>query len=360
MPLLTSPAIGVGSIACIGQPGLDAGEGVQLRPWREEDDTAVAEVYRDPQIRRWHSRTIDDLAEARSLIGSWRRGWEDETGAAWAVVDDADHVVGRIALTALDLHEGTGDVAYWTRVEARGCGVAPRAVRCVADWASHVGFHRLQLKHSTRNPTSCRVAVKAGFRPEGTLASAVLHEDGWHDMHVHALILTGLPPRPRRATTTNLPQFGNKACSSDIPHLAHAMPLSDGLSFQVDREHHSHLVEGRRHHFWTDRLWALSRGLPVIEVRIDHITEFDQDCWFHGRAPTGREVADHARRIEAADLRYPVILAADGSLMDGGHRVSNAWLEGQSSVAAVRFAVDPTPDWLTDEYESVRRAQADR
>jgi RimJ/RimL family protein N-acetyltransferase len=190
MPLLTNPAIRRGSIARTDQPSFNAGDGLQLRPWRQEDATAVAEVYQDLQIRRWRCRTIDDLAEAKSLIESWRRGWHDETGAAWAVVDDGDHLVGRMALTALDLHEGTGDVAYWTRIEARGRGVAPRAVRRVADWASQAGFHRLQLKHSTRNLTSCRVAVKTGFQPEGTLSSAVMHEDGWHDMHVHALILT--------------------------------------------------------------------------------------------------------------------------------------------------------------------------
>ena len=42
------------------------------------------------------------------------------------------------------------------------------------------------------------------------------------------------------------------------------------------------------------------------------------DCWFHGKGPTCREVAEHARRINAADLTYPVILSADGGLMDGG------------------------------------------
>jgi len=48
----------------------------------------------------------------------------------------------------------------------------------------------------------------------------------------------------------------------------------------VDREHHSHLVAGRRHHSWTDRLRELARGLPIHEVPIDDIAEFDQDCWF--------------------------------------------------------------------------------
>lgn len=117
----------------------------------------------------------------------------------------------------------------------------------------------------------------------------------------------------------------------------------------MDREHHSHLVDGRRHHFWTDRLWELAKGLPVRDGAIHDIAEFDQDCWFHGRAPTCREVAEHARRIQNADLRFPVILAADGSLMDGGHRVSKAWLSGHATVRAVTFAIDPPADWITDD-----------
>src|SRR3954469_18513504 len=35
-----------------------------------------------------------------------------------------------------------------------------------------------------------------------------------------------------------------------------------------------------------------------------------------------------------ADLGYPVILASDGRLMDGGHRVARAWLEGLDEVDA--------------------------
>lgn len=33
-----------------------------------------------------------------------------------------------------------------------------------------------------------RVAEKAGFALEGTMLSALIHTDGWHDMHVHALL----------------------------------------------------------------------------------------------------------------------------------------------------------------------------
>ena len=39
---------------------------------------------------------------------------------------------------------------------------------------------------------------------------------------------------------------------------------------------------------------------------------------------------------------------ADGHLMDGGHRIAKAWLEGAASVNAVRFVETPEPDWIQE------------
>jgi hypothetical protein len=108
---------------------------------------------------------------------------------------------------------------------------------------------------------------------------------------------------------------------------------------------HSRLTPEGRAFWYTEHLWELAAGLPVITVSIDEIPEFDQNCWF-AQPPTCREVANHARRIRDADLRYPVILSADGRLMDGGHRLARAWLDGLTTVNAQRFEVDPPPDYV--------------
>jgi RimJ/RimL family protein N-acetyltransferase len=73
---------------------------------------------------------------------------------------------------------------------ARGGGIAVRAVREASRWAlDGLDLHRLSLGHSVANTASRRVADKAGFRLEATLRSALLHSDGWHDMHLHARIV---------------------------------------------------------------------------------------------------------------------------------------------------------------------------
>ena len=114
-------------------------------------------------------------------------------------------------------------------------------------------------------------------------------------------------------------------------------------------ENHSHTVPGGRGYWLTEKLWAAAEGLPVIQVAIADIPEFEQDCWFRGHGPNIRQVAEHARRILDADLSHPVILSWDGRLMDGGHRIAKAWLEGRTHVDAVRFVTDPPPEKIISD-----------
>ncbi|RAK51965.1 hypothetical protein DJ017_18245 [Phenylobacterium soli] len=80
---------------------------------------------------------------------------------------------------------------------------------------------------------------------------------------------------------------------------------------------------------------------------MEDIPEFDRDCWFGERhSPTIRNVAEHVRRIDEADLSYPVLLGSDGRLLDGGHRIAKAYLSGAVDVLAVQFEKDPEPDWV--------------
>jgi hypothetical protein len=111
-------------------------------------------------------------------------------------------------------------------------------------------------------------------------------------------------------------------------------------------ERHTRPVPGGRAVYLTERLWKLAEGLPVESVPIDDIREFDENCWFGDGPVTCRMVARHAGPIQKADLSYPVILSSDGRLMDGGYRISKAWLNGSPTIDAVRFRKDPEPDYV--------------
>ncbi len=110
----------------------------------------------------------------------------------------------------------------------------------------------------------------------------------------------------------------------------------------------------RQYNFWpwptdegtdawdVDRLIELTRDLPIKQVRLDSIWQLDTPHW--GTALTPREVADHVRLVADTDLAYPIILSADGRVMDGMHRAVKALIEGRDTIAAVQFDVQPEPD----------------
>lgn len=184
MPRMIAPVLAEGTFRDQAQPTLSTEHGRQLRPWAAQDVPALVEAYADPAIRFWHHRTMTG-DEATAWIQGTAQRWTSETDAEWAVLA-GDELVGRVALRGVDLAIGQSQVSYWTCPRSRGQGIAADAVRCIARWALRtVGFWRLEIRHSVENVASCRVAQRADFVEEARLARQHLHEDGWHDVHIH-------------------------------------------------------------------------------------------------------------------------------------------------------------------------------
>jgi [ribosomal protein S5]-alanine N-acetyltransferase len=172
------------------QPRIPLGDGLVLRPWDQGDVPALRAAYDSPDIERWHLRRFDGDDEAREWIAGWSRRWARETDAAWAVARErTDEAIGYAALRTIMLAAATAQVSYWVTPAARGSGVATRAAAGVCRWGvRRLGLQRVYLLHSVANAPSCRVAEAAGFRAEGMLRDYMLHPDGWHDVHMHAVV----------------------------------------------------------------------------------------------------------------------------------------------------------------------------
>jgi len=145
---------------------------VTLRPWSEADATAIVEcIDGDQEISLWLDQIPQPytLADARAYIaGTTGNARESRFGVTDAT---SGRVLGSIGSTWNE----TGDVAeigYWLRADARGSGVATRALRLLVPWALAEGAQRVQLRADVENTASRRVAEKVGFRLEGVLRSA--------------------------------------------------------------------------------------------------------------------------------------------------------------------------------------------
>lgn len=67
--------------------------------------------------------------------------------------------------------------------------MATAATRLLARFGiDHAGLHRLEIKMSTRNEASRRVAEKAGARYEGVAQSSLLLQGERHDAHIWSVV----------------------------------------------------------------------------------------------------------------------------------------------------------------------------
>lgn len=94
-------------------------------------------------------------------------------------------------------------------------------------------------------------------------------------------------------------------------------------------------------------LWRSAANLPSVMTPLtdfaQHFERTNED-WFSLKTPTLRELSMQAKRIYEADLTFPIILSAEGDLMDGKHRLAKALILGQEEIAVVRFVKNLEPD----------------
>lgn len=101
------------------------------------------------------------------------------------------------------------------------------------------------------------------------------------------------------------------------------------------------------------RLVELSQNFAMIEIALTEIQELNESYWFPNTHPTTQEIIDHIQLVQDADLKYPIIVCADGRLMDGMHRVAKAKLQGQLTLQAVKFEVTPQPDFINVDADDL-------
>ena len=101
---------------------------------------------------------------------------------------------------------------------------------------------------------------------------------------------------------------------------------------------------GQRTSWLVGRLWRLSANLDVTYVEIaqfkEHLDEV-ADAWLQEHPESQ---FDHRMRVKQAELHYPIIISAEGDVMDGRHRLMRAKEMGWFSIPARIFAVTPDPD----------------
>jgi RimJ/RimL family protein N-acetyltransferase len=166
-----------------------------LRPFTPRDAEAVRAAVQDPEIPRWTTVPSPYTAEhAREWVCETSpRGWAEDTQYNFGLfTHDGGHLVGcmgLVRLAGLRTPQRQAELGYWTAAEHRRRGYTAEAAREVCRWAfADLGVERLEWYAEAGNHGSRAVALKAGFRMEGTLRAFIVHNATRRDAWVGSLL----------------------------------------------------------------------------------------------------------------------------------------------------------------------------
>lgn len=158
---------------------------IALREWRREDLAAMIDMLQDEEIVRW-TRVPQPYTQrdADDYVARGDAERERGEGINLAVLDAAQNeVLGSMSLRLASWADLRGQLGYLVGKQARGRGVAPRAIRLVSAWGfRELGLERIEILVHPDNEPSQRAAEKAGFKREGVLRSYTRVKDRRFDM----------------------------------------------------------------------------------------------------------------------------------------------------------------------------------
>ena len=152
---------------------------ITLRVWEAGDAVAVFAACQDGEIARFLPIPQPYTeASAREFVDIRRADSDGDHERSFAIVDAVSGgLLGSIARHRRTEHRA--EFGYWLAPEARGRGIATRALCLIRDWSLDAsGLIRLELFTHPDNHASGRVALRAGFVREGVRRAWDLDREG--------------------------------------------------------------------------------------------------------------------------------------------------------------------------------------
>lgn len=119
------------------------------------------------------------------------------------------------------------------------------------------------------------------------------------------------------------------------------------------RQYHFRQV-GEDTYIWdVHRLVELTNKFVAKRLQLVDIQELNEAYWFPDQYPTIQQIIEHFQLVQDADLSYPIILCAEGRVMDGMHRVAKASLLKQTEILAVQFEQTPEPNFINIDEDDL-------
>src|SRR4051812_13665080 len=145
------------------------GERLALRPTREDDLAALAELRATPEVMEWWG-PHDEEADRDYLLGGWVSGIGGAVGGWLEFTEETEPMYRSVSL---DLFVAPPLIGH---------GYGPEALRLAIDHFVAAGHHRFTIDPTVSNARAVHAYESVGFRPVGVLRKHERAPDGtWRD-----------------------------------------------------------------------------------------------------------------------------------------------------------------------------------
>jgi len=176
-----------------------ADDAILLDPLDERYIPDFERLIDDPDVvRNTRVPSVPRPEFVPTWLGLYVEGWRQGTRAGFAILSPEREFLGFGGIVDLDLEASQGEIGYVVAREARGRGIAGRALRLLSDWAfDELRLLRIELHIDAENAASIRVAERCGYVHEGVLRSLHFKEELRTDTAIYSLLPADRRPTPR-------------------------------------------------------------------------------------------------------------------------------------------------------------------
>lgn len=155
----------------------------RLRPLAERDLGDITAACNDDDLRAWLPLPIpytDD--DARAFVYDYAPSQLTSGAGIERALESEGRLCGVIGLNTTNWSVGVTEAGYWLAPWGRGKGLMTTALMAMTDYAFAQGLQRVEAHVATGNLASLGVALRAGYRIEGTKRRAGRTHGGLVDL----------------------------------------------------------------------------------------------------------------------------------------------------------------------------------
>ena len=168
------------------------GEKCTLLPCEPADADALFEII---DLNRENFReflgwlnTAKSAEDTRKFIECRVAEFQKREGAYFKIVVNGT-IQGVISIQAVERAQHRAALGYWLSASLSGRGIMTEAASLITKYGfEEFGLHRIEIRCSTKNRASQRVAEKLGYTKEGVLKEAEFLYDHYDDQFVYGKI----------------------------------------------------------------------------------------------------------------------------------------------------------------------------